>query len=234
MHSSIVTSFVLSYAGGHRRVRVAIPREVDSSPALLLLFDGQNVLGDEGSHAGGWHAHEAITKLPSTVRHPVIVAVDHGYARRIDELWHHVDPFLRFVVHDVLPAAEHHARLRFDPSARVIGGSSLGGLASLLALARHPHVFRGAIAMSPSMWVAPRTFLHELRHAHYATGTRAYVDVGYRESPAMIRCARAVPQVLAAKLPAAQLLWRPDRRGRHREKDWRRRLPKALRFAFHR
>ena len=234
MHATTVSSFVLSYGGAPRRVRVAIPRDVEAAPSLLLLFDGQNVLGDEGSHAGGWHAHQAIPRLPKTVRRPVIVAVDHGYARRIDELWHHVDPFLRFVTHEVLPAAEHHARRRFDPEARVIGGSSLGGLASQLALARHPRIFRGAIAMSPSMWVSPRAFLHELRHAHYVPGTRAYVDVGYRESPAMIRCARAVPDVLAARLPPAQILWRPDRRGRHREKDWRRRLPKALRFAFHR
>lgn len=33
--------------------------------------------------------------------------------------------------------------------------------------------------------------------------------------------------------PAArQLLWRPDQRGSHNERAWRRRLPKALRFLY--
>jgi hypothetical protein len=28
----------------------------------LYLFDGQNVFGDEGSFAGGWHTHAAVDR----------------------------------------------------------------------------------------------------------------------------------------------------------------------------
>jgi hypothetical protein len=46
------------------------------------------------------------------------------------------------------------------------------------------------------------------------------------------RAASILEQTLRA--PSAQRLFRPDRRGKHREPDWRRRLPKAMRFAFRR
>ncbi len=201
---------------------------------MLVLFDGQNVLDDHGSYAGGWHAHRAIELLPSTVRRPILIAVDHGGKERMRELWKDLDALLRFVTSHVLPEAEHRLRVRFDPRARVIGGSSMGGLASLAALARRPDVFAGAIAMSPSAWIAPEAITEELRHAQLEPHVRAYVDVGYRESAAMVREAMRVARVLAARLDPARRMWRPDQRGKHRESDWRRRLPKALRFLFHR
>lgn len=201
---------------------------------MLLLFDGQNVLDDHGSFAGGWHAHHAIERLPRTIRRPVLIAIDHGGVRRMRELWKELDPFLRFVTGSVLPEVEDRLRLRFDPGARVVGGSSLGGLASLAALARHPAVFRSAMAMSPSAWFAPEEIAHELQHARIGSSTRVYVDVGHRESAAMVKGAVHVARVLGARMAASNVMWRPDRRGKHREGDWKRRLPKALRFLFRR
>jgi enterochelin esterase-like enzyme len=203
-------------------------------PPVLVLFDGQNVLGDHGSHAGGWHAHEAVNKLPKTIRRPVIVAVDHGGLGRMRELWSDLDAFLHFVMHRVLPMAEKAVGRAFDPRARVVGGASMGGLASLGALARHPHFFEGAIAMSPSAWVVPVELHQTLRHARLHAGTRIYLDVGERESERMVREARHVAHWLERHLPASHRMWRPDKRGKHREADWRRRLPKALRFMFRR
>lgn len=227
-------TLVLPYARQPRRVRVWLPKAVEERPSVLVLFDGQNVLDDAGSFAGGWHAHAAVERLPRTVRHPVLVAVDHGGQARMHELWDDVDTFLGFVVRRVLPAAEHAIERRFDPSARAIGGASLGGLASLLAVARHPDVFSRAVAMSPSVWIAPERILGELDRAPFAPGARLYVDVGLRESDRMIGNARLTVRVLGRRLPREQVLFRPDRRGKHREKDWRRRLPKALRFVLHR
>ncbi len=210
-----------------------MPLGVEAAPPVLVLFDGQNVLADRGSHAGGWHAHSAIEALPGTIRRPVLVAIDHGGVERTRELWQDLDSLLRFVTAHVLPEVEDRLRLRFDPRARVIGGSSLGGLASLAALARHPEVFSGAMAMSPSAWFAPE-IVPELHRARLPGAARVYVDVGHRESDAMVRGAAHVPKVLATRLDPSRLMWRPDRRGKHREGDWRRRLPKALRFLFRR
>lgn len=200
---------------------------------MLVLFDGQNALDDAGSYAGGWHAHGAISRLPSTVRRPVLVAIDHGGRDRVRELGEDVEATLAFVVDRVLPEVERHLAIRFDPEARGIGGASMGGLASVSAITRRPDVFRIAIVMSPSVWVAPVPTLRALERARYAAGARIYVDVGLRESDKMIRETTRAAAVVATRLPNGHL-FRPDRRGKHREADWKRRLPKALRFAFHR
>jgi len=225
---------LLSFEFRPRRVRVVVPRDVEEHPPVLVLFDGQNVLGDHGSHAGGWHAHEAIERLPGTIRKPVLVAVDHGHHHRIRELWDDLDALLVFVVEKALPKAEAFLGRRFDPTKRVIGGASMGGLASLAALVRRPHDFQGALAMSPSAWLVPRSISAELRHARLGRGARAYVDVGLRESQRMVHNAAHAAHLLEARLEPGHLMWRPDRRGKHREADWRRRLPKALKFLFRR
>lgn len=225
---------MLQFDSRPRRVRVVVPRGVEERPPVLVLFDGQNVLGDRGSHAGGWRAHEAAERLPGTVRRPVLIAVDHGDHHRIRELWDDLDSLLEFVTEQVVPHAEESVGQRFDPTTWVIGGASMGGLASLAALARHPHRFHGALAMSPSAWLAPEALAHELRHASLARAARAYVDVGQRESDRMVHHATAVSRILEARLGPDRVLWRTDRRGHHRERDWRRRLPKALRFLFRR
>jgi enterochelin esterase-like enzyme len=224
-----------SYRRHPRRVRVVVPTHAEPSPPALVLFDGQNALGDRGSYAGGWHADRTIEALPRTIRRPVIVAIDSGPGR-MAELWSELDAFLGFVVRDVLPAAEEACRRSFDPDAHGIGGASMGGLASLAAAARHPRLFRKAIAMSPSAWTVPRELGHELGRARYERDARLYVDVGMRESDRMVREAHRAATILEQTLhaPGAQLLFRPDKRGKHREPDWRRRLPKALRFAFRR
>jgi predicted alpha/beta superfamily hydrolase len=88
--------------------------------------------------------------------------------------------------------------------------------------------------MSPSAWVVPGELHQTLRHARLHAGTRIYLDVGERESERMVREARHVAHWLERHLPASHRMWRPDKRGKHREADWRRRLPKALRFMFRR
>jgi predicted alpha/beta superfamily hydrolase len=137
-------------------------------------------------------------------------------------------------VREALPAAEHEARVGFDPGAAVIGGASMGGLASLAAIARHPRVFRGAMAMSPSVWTVPDAIARELQRAKLPHGARVYVDVGLRESEKMVREATRAAAIVAARLPPEQRMWRPDRRGKHHEAAWKRRLPKALRFLLRR
>jgi enterochelin esterase-like enzyme len=168
------------------------------------------------------------------VRRPVVIAVDHGGAERMRELWHDLNTFLAFVRGDVLPTVERALGLTPDPTGYFVGGASMGGLASLAALARHPSWIRGAMAMSPSCWFVPKEIRRELALARFEGGSRIYLDVGHRESDRMVLEAERVAGRLARRLPDKQFMWRPDRRGAHREIDWRRRLPKALRFLFRR
>lgn len=217
-----------------RRVRAFVPAGSARPRPLLLSFDGQNLFGDEGSYAGGWHAHEAVAKLGErTFDRPIVVAVDNGGRRRIDELGLSAPRFLDDLVSGLLPRL--HAR--FAPTSVTLGGSSLGGLVSLMGWLRHPEAFTNAMVMSPSLWFDHRALLRELHAGRWSIPPqgRIYVDAGARERGRMLADATTLAALLARSgLGADRLLWRPDARGVHHERSWRRRLPKALRFLFRR
>ncbi len=200
---------------------------------MLVLLDGQNVYGDHGSYAGGWHAHDTADGLrQKTVDAPIVVAVANGGEHRNHELGAGVEGFIDALVSDVVSRVEG----RFGPSSRrVIGGASLGGLAALFAWFRRNDVFDSAIAMSPSLWFAHRAVQHHIERGDWALPSRGhlYVDAGARERGHMFSDAEELCRWLRNNgLPADRLMWRPDRRGAHHEKHWRRRLPKALRFVL--
>lgn len=232
-----------------RRVRAYVPPPPPSGawrPALVL-FDGQNVLGDEGSYAGGWHAHRAVDRLAAgRALAPAVIAVDHGGAARIDELgpWRDgerggkLDALLDLVEGQVLPLAAKELRLAHGRGAHTIGGSSMGGLAALYAHLTRPHVFGGALAMSPSIFFARRRMIELVQTAPAPPSRSAiYVDAGALEVRGVLL---ATCHVLAHRLRARgwrdsgerRLMLRPDAKGAHSERDWRRRLPRALRFLF--
>jgi len=215
-------------------VRAYVPPGPARPRPLLLLFDGQNVFTDEGSHAGGWHAHTAVEKLGArTFDRPVVVAVDHGGRHRIDELGHGAPRFLDALATQLVPALRH----RFAPTHIALGGASLGGLAALLGWLTHPDVFTHALVLSPSLWFDHGALLHAL-HAgrlHAPPQGRIYVDAGGRERGRMFADAARLAAIFSARgLGPDRLLWRPDARGTHNERTWARRLPKALRFVFRR
>ncbi len=206
-----------------------LPNHADR-PALVLL-DGQNVFGDHGSFAGGWRADEAVAGMGTRrFRPPLILAVANGGAHRHIELGKDLPQFLIALAHELLPRLR--ARLSL-PVQVTLGGSSLGGLAALVGVRRHPEVFGAALAMSPSLWFAHRTLLHELEREGLPARVRVYLDAGRRERGRMFTDAEHLARVLQEQgLGKSRLLWRPDSRGAHHERHWRRRLPRALRFLF--
>jgi enterochelin esterase-like enzyme len=221
--------------GVSRPVRAWIPAGDATTHPLLVMFDGGNVFADEGSYAGGWHAHDAVDRLSArTFERPVILAIGNGGVHRIRELGTSAPWFLDALIADVLPRARAH--LPIDDRC-VLGGASLGGLAAIEGWMLHPTVFHGALAMSPSLWFAHHALLRRLLHgaAQLPASGKLYLDAGRRERGTMFTDA----EHLAASLTASgwgdeRLLWRPDASGTHRERHWRRRLPKALRFLFRR
>jgi predicted alpha/beta superfamily hydrolase len=235
---------------GTRRVRayVPAPRKGDAKRPILVLFDGQNVFGDEGSFAGGWHAHEAIDKLGRwKTTPPVVVAIDHGHHARIDELTPFVDGGRRggklgavtdAIVRQLLPRLHQRFDLAYGPEGHYIGGSSLGGLAALYIHLHRPDVFGGAVAMSPSLWFTREKIAAFIGAQANPPRSRIYLDAGLREGDGTIaKLTRALGKQLRVRgwRPSAdkrelRLLVRLDSRGRHDERAWRRRLPMALRF----
>lgn len=221
-----------------RPVRAYVPSVVDPTVAhpLLVLFDGQNVFGDHGSYSGGWHAHDAVDgMIAKTVIPPIIVAIDNGGTERIHEMGRDVRWFVEAVVDDVLVRVMDRFHIA-GPAQRAIGGSSLGGLAALYAHLEYPAAFGAVLAMSPSLWYSRRAFLRGIEAGDLPVPplSRIYLDCGARERGRMFADAEQLANVLGRYDYGDRVMWRPDARGAHHERHWRRRLPKALRFLFRR
>jgi predicted alpha/beta superfamily hydrolase len=223
-----------------RRARAYVPSRTKEKPSVLVLVDGQNVFGDEGSFAGGWHAHEAVERVALAAR-PVALAIDHGGGERIGELGApnsaKLAAFVELVVDRVLPAAHARLSLGYGPAAHFVGGSSMGGLFALYMHFRRPEVFGGAIAMSPSLFFQRRAIFDFVAKEPNPYRSRVWLDAGAREAGG-----RLVPLVQTMGESLERRGWRNggdlrvaiqvDPKGKHDEASWRRRLPKALRFVF--
>ncbi len=227
----MLTQFYAQLRRRRRLVRVHVPEgRLDGPSPVLLLFDGQNVFDDGPSFAGGWHVHEAVERLPSTVRRPIVVGVENAGRRRNHELWAGLDGMLESVLAEIVPAVS--ARWEVDPKW-VVGGASMGGLAALAAHWRYPGQFRGALCLSPSFWAAGERLYSEVSGTLRPADSKVYIDAGAREGLALRQHAERVARSLAGSgYTDQELMWRLDRRGAHRESDWARRLPKALKWMF--
>ena len=217
----------------------------DGTRPALFLFDGQNVFDDTFSFAGGWYAHLAVDALPrKTCNVPLVIGIPHGGEQRVDELvpWKmaqgggHLAAFLAWVVSTVVPQAQARYGTVPGPLGAVLGGSSLGGLAALWGHFHHADTFGGALCISPSLWAHSRQIFEDARAFHRPAVSRIYLDCGGREAGGrLLPVVRDMAELLRAKhYPARQLKFRPDEKGQHNEKAWRRRLPAALRFMFRR
>ena len=211
---------------------------------VAYLFDGQNLFGDGGSYSGGWQLHSILDARAAKGKPvPIVVGIHHGGSHRIEDLtpWGvgrghrgHADATLDWVVGTLRRFVAEDLRALTGPEHTLLGGSSLGGLAALYGAFRHPDVFGRVLAMSPAIWVNRGALLDVARTARLQRAARFYVDAGGREGAGMMRQAEQLAAILEARgLTAGEgVMWRPDQRGSHNERNWERRLPKALRFLY--
>jgi predicted alpha/beta superfamily hydrolase len=237
---------------GPRRVRVFMPppgrvsgyaARTGAPPPVLYMFDGQNVFDDAPSFAGGWRLHEAVRRIsPRRHQQPAIVGIDHGGHARIDELspWPgpqgggRADALLAWLTNELVPQLGQRFGFATGPRSVCVGGSSMGGLCALYAHFRHPEVFGGVLCMSPSLWAGEQKIFDFVASQHTPWTSRIYLDAGALEAGGgVLRLAEQMARHLAERgYGPGALRFRKDTKGRHREIDWRRRAPEALRFLF--
>lgn len=215
---------------------------------IAVLLDGQNLFGDHGSFAGGWHLHRLLDwRTCAGEGVPIVVAVHTGLSRQIALSPWPAEPgepalgwrMAEWLAGPLLNLAQSEFRVRRGPEHAMIGGASLGGLLSLYTFFRHGDAFGRALAMSPNLGV------RDGRHgpafgfaaaAPFPPGGRLYLDAGGLECPCghVLRHAADFVGVLAAKglVAGRDYLFRPDPDGAHDEAAWRRRLPGAIHFLL--
>ena len=198
--------------GNERRIWLYSPAKYtaglgDPYP-LLVLFDG-------------WAYAKLIPTftildnlIANRVVPPLVVALVDSLdmETRMKELIFH-QPFNNFLVSEFLPWMLTQFAISTDPSERIVGGSSAGGLAAAFAAFEHPDVFGNVLSQSGAFTLLPKGALESHWLAHQFTEReklplKFHLDVGTLEEnsfrdlkgrPSALAGNRRMHEVLQAK-----------------------------------
>jgi enterochelin esterase-like enzyme len=220
------------------------PDSRDHARPCLFLHDGQNLFDPERAYVRDhhWRVGETLDALIDTGRLPplVVVGIDHGGPERIREytptagrepgagLAHR---HARFLVDELVPFVQREYGIAQDPGCVGLGGSSLGGLATLYVASVAPGVFGRLLVMSPSVWWDRRVILQHLRRQPLAAGTRVWLDVGEQEGRRTVADTRRLRVSLDAQR-GVETRYVEEPEGDHSEDSWARRLGEAVSYLF--
>lgn len=247
-----IPQFASAIFGNTRDLTIYLPpgyseRETLRYP-VLYMQDGQNLFDPERAYVPGqsWLLHEAADRaIASRKAAPMIlVGIDHASAARIDEFTPtrepqrnaggRADDYARLLIEEVKSVMDARFRTRPERASTVIGGSSLGGLLSMYVGLRHPDVFGGIAAMSPSVWWHDRVILDTVDRFSAVDRPRIWLDIGGREGSEALQDARTLRDHLTARgwNGRSDLRFVEDRRADHSERAWARRAQRMLEYLF--
>lgn len=238
------------------------PVPADERLPVLYMHDGQNLFSPSTAYGGvDWGMQDAVTRLmeAGTLRGAIIVGVWNTPQR-----WREYMPavklkgsnvktilrnflakaggeplseeYLRFLVEELKPFIDAHYPTLPDRANTFVMGSSMGGLISLYALCRYPHIFGGAGCLS-THWPAGKTPLVEAlgelippagEHKLYFDYGTATLDANYE--PYQLH----MDALLRAKNYTAGKDWitRKFEGAEHNEAAWRARVHIPLTFLL--
>lgn len=219
---------------------------------VLYLHDGQNVF-DSATAFGGveWGADETAQRLVNAklIEPLIIVAVANVGENRIHEypptpgrVYPHkrarskgmLPKYGRFLVEELKPFIDQTYRTRPEPESTGVGGSSLGGLATMALGLWFPHVFRRLIVMSPSIWWDERILYEMVEELDEQARPplKIWLDTGTAEEG--WEHAAGLRDLLVEKgwRLYDDLYYVQDEGAGHTEAAWSHRLDAALRFLY--
>lgn len=223
-----------------RPVIAWLPPSYRSDPSrrypVLYMHDGHNVIDPSTSYAGAdWAIDEVAVQMieAGRIRDFIMVGVyctedrfqEYGYTPT-------GRAYLRFLVETLKPLVDRRYRTRPGRSDTFVMGSSMGGLASFLALWWHPDVFSGAACLSPFF---PDELVADVLESSGwpPSPMRVYLDNGGDELDGTFQATiDALLAALASRLPAGDVAFFRDPLGAHDETAWSRRVWRPLEFLF--
>ncbi len=168
---------------------------------VIYLHDGQNLFDAATAFAGvEWGVDETAQRLVRRrlIEPLIIVAVAntgknriHEYAptrgviestptrkRRSRGMLRH---YGRFLIEELKPFIDRHFRTRREAEFTGVGGSSLGGLATLALGLWYPEVFNRLAVMSPSIWWDDCVILRMVEELRAKLPLKIWLDTGTNE-----------------------------------------------------
>jgi predicted alpha/beta superfamily hydrolase len=190
------TAFFIPQLNRTRRVWIYLPPDYATSNKrypVLYMHDGQNVFDDLTSFAGEWSVDETLDSIGSHSGEMIVVAVDHGGDKRINEYCPYDmekygkgegDKYVDFLAKTLKPFVDKTYRTQKDKKNTFVAGSSMGGLISMYAVLKYPKVFGGAGVFSPAFWIGPRIF-DDIKAKGARVNSKIYFYCGAQEGETM-------------------------------------------------
>lgn len=238
---------------GCRDIVVYAPPDYDTAVerrySVLYLHDGQNLFDPATAFLGNaWGLSEIADELIQSgqIEPLIIVGIYNSGRRRLSEYTPVRDrmgrgggarQYGRFIVETLKPFIDSQYRTLPDCTSTALGGSSLGGLATLYLGLKFPDIFCKWIVMSPSVWWADHAILRQIRASRLIPNQRIWLDVGTTEGQnphAVVDDAIQLRDALVKKgwQLGKDLVFVCDEGAAHNEQAWGRRMRDALRFLF--
>lgn len=236
-------AFQIPQLGRTRRIWVYLPKGYDVSKKtypVLYMHDGQNLFSEHSSSYGEWGVDEALdTLINRTRKETIIIGIDHGNEKRLNEYNPYDHPefgkgegkeYVEFIVKTLKPFIDNKFRTQKDAAGTYIAGSSMGGLISLYAITKYPHVFGAAGVFSPALWTAPAIF-DEVKNADWGKAQpKIFFYAGGKESEQMVPDMDRMIKVIEQKGNyRIRRVMAPL--GKHNEPTWRSEFPEFYVFV---
>lgn len=205
---------------------------------VLYMFDGHNLFSDaEATFGKSWGLADYLDYTQT----PLIVAAvecNHEGDMRLSEyspvsfMFHgkrivgRGKKYMDWLVSDFKRQVDSSFRTLPDRADTFIGGSSMGGLMAIYALAKYSKYFSRAAALSPSLWVQDGEVPDFITNATFKSDTRLFTDYGSKEfknhSP-QCRLFGEVFKILCDK--GVNVTARVVCGGTHSEASWEKEIP---------
>ena len=243
--SKQVTTFSIEAPQLHttKKIWIYLPKKYDTSKKkypVIYMHDAQNLFDAKTSYVGEWNIDEKLDSLNAQV---IIVGIEHGNEKRIDELTPYknakygggnADNYLRFIVETLKPEIDTKYRTKTNTKNTGIIGSSLGGLVSYYAVLKYPGIFGKAGVFSPSFWFN-RIEINELTQKTSILKNKIYFMCGDNEGdadviPDLITIHNLITSTRSGNLNLSKI--NIVKGGQHNEKLWRDGFVKAYLWLF--
>jgi enterochelin esterase-like enzyme len=214
---------------------------------VLYLHDGQNLFDGSTAFVPGmdWHVGETADHMITSgaVEPLVIVGIYNLGEHRIKEYTPtrvpklgggRADRYGKFLIEEVKPFIDHEYRTLGDAAHTGLGGSSLGGLASLYVGLKFSNIFGRLAALSPSVWWNQRVMHRFAATVQAEPRPHIWLDIGTREGPQILRDVENFRDVLVKKgwELGRDLHYERVEGAEHNEAAWSQRVGPVLQFLF--
>src|SRR5947209_7252638 len=243
-------NFVSQHLPHRRDLAVYLPpdyEQTDHRFPVLYLHDGQNLFDPDTSYVRGmdWKVDETADALirAGAIAPLIIVGVFNTGQHRIEEYTPtrdrklgggHAELYGRMLVEELKPFIDARYRTLGDSHNSGLGGSSLGGLATLYLGFTYPEVFGKLAVLSPSVWWDNKAILRIIQKAIPKPRLKIWLSMGTEESKTGLRDANLLYKALVQEgwQESDDLHYEVIPGAKHEEAAWAEKVEPVLKFLF--